>query len=154
MKPVEVRRERIVSLPIEVVWQIIEPAITVPSWLPLADRVELLSGKGLGRRQRMHAKWGGRQVAIEQVVTAYTPEALLTWKHVDEKTNGKTVRQLSKEVTLSVRLESIGPGTRVVLESRNVPASATAGVLLRLVAKKRIGKGFDRALAKLAAAGD
>jgi len=91
---------------------------------------------------------------VEQVVTAYTPEALLTWKHVDEKTDGKAVRQLSKEVTLSVRLESIGPGTRVVLESRNMPASATAAVLLRLVAKRRIGKGFDLALAKLAAAGD
>ena len=153
MSPITVRRERVMPIPADVLWQLVEPVQTLPAWLPLADRSELLSGGGLGRRQRMYSKWGRKTAEIDQEVIAYHPNRLLRWKHVDERMEGRPAPRISSEVTFTIELESIGPGTRVALESRNVPSGALAGLLLRFVAAPRIRKALDRALETLAAAG-
>jgi hypothetical protein len=153
MSPVVVRRERIVQIPVDVLWQFVEPAQALPEWYPLASRCELLSGKGIGRRQRMHARWGRRDAVINQEVVAYEPSRLLRWKHLDERVDGRPAPRISSAVTFSIEMESIGPGTRVALESTNVPAGPFAAVLLRLVAARRIRRDLDRALNIIAAAG-
>jgi len=153
VRAITVRRERVMSIPADVLWQFIEPARTLPAWLPLADKCEPTSGQGLGRRQRMYAKWGGKTSEIDQEVIAYEPNRLLRWKHLDERMNGKPAPRFSTEVTFTIECESIGPGTRVALESKSVPAGALAAIMLRLVASRRIGKALDRALETLASAG-
>jgi uncharacterized protein YndB with AHSA1/START domain len=151
MSPVVVRRERIISIPADVLWELVEPAENLPAWLPFAARCERIGGEALGRRQRMHARWGRRVAEIDQEVTAYEPGRLIRWTHVDERMNGKPALRISSEVTFTLELESIGPGTRVALESRNVPAGFAASVLLRLVAARRLGRDLDRALDNLSA---
>src|SRR5262249_53860452 len=108
MTPITVRRERIVPLPVDVVWQLIEPAESAPSWLPFAEACRRTSGRGLGRIQRMRVRWGRNVAEIDQEVIAYTPNALLRWKHVAETMNGKPAPQVSKEVVFSAQLESVG----------------------------------------------
>jgi len=148
-----VRRERVLTIPVDVLWQLVEPVRTLPAWLPLADRCQLIAGDGLGRRQRMHSTWGGKHAEIDQEVIAYQPNRLLRWKHVEERMGGRPAPRISSEVTFTIELESIGPGTRVALESKSVASGVFAGVLLRLVAARRTGKALDRALDTLAAAG-
>jgi hypothetical protein len=78
----------------------------------------------------------------------------LGWKHIAQRLNGKPAPRISSDVTMSIELHSApAAATRVVLKSRNVPASAFGGLVLRLVAGPRIRKAFDRALKTLAASG-
>lgn len=153
MLPVVVTRSRTVSLPPDVVWQFIEPAESLTHWLPLGDRCELVSGSGLGRQQRLTARWGRQIVEIDQEVVGYEPEGVLAWRHVAERSGSKPAPRLSTDVTVTVRLQAAHPGTRVTLESRSVPASRLASFVLKLVAARRIGRAFDHALESLARAG-
>jgi uncharacterized protein YndB with AHSA1/START domain len=149
MQAIEIRRERIVAVPADVLWRVVEPAPTLPSWLPICDRCEVMSGEGRGRRQRMYVRWGGRAAEIDQEVIAYIPDSRLSWKHVDERLNGKPAPRISKEVTVTVELQPVGAGTKVRLISRHVPSGFFGALMLRLVGGPRIRKGFDRALDKL-----
>jgi hypothetical protein len=149
----EIRRERAIVVPADVIWQIIEPAGNLPAWLPLCERCERLSGEGLGRRQRMHVRWGRKQGAIDQEITDYLPGRRLGWKHVEERIDGKPAPRISSEVTTMVELHPEAAGTRVVLRSRSVPAGILGALILRLIAGPRIRKAFDRALETLAASG-
>ena len=151
MKPVEIRRERFVVVPADVLWQMVEPAETLPSWLPMFERCERLSGEGLGRRQRMFTRWRGKPGEIDAEVIHYVPSSRLAWRHVDERLDGKAAPRISSEVTTTLEIHAEGAGTRVVLTSRHVPAAWWAAPLLRLVAARTIGKAFERALARMAA---
>lgn len=151
--PVIVRRTRTVSVPIDVIWALIEPAESIPAWLPLGEQCARLSGEGLGRRQRLMARWGRKTVAIDQEVITYEPERAIGWRHLDERMDGKPAPRISTDVTVTIRLEPTHPGTRITLESCNVPSGLVAAWLLRLVAARRIGRAFDRALGTLAAMG-
>jgi uncharacterized protein YndB with AHSA1/START domain len=154
MNPVIVRRTRVVTIPVDVVWQFIEPVDLLPVWLPLANRAEHLDGEGLGRRQRMHSSWRGRANEIDQRVTAYEENRRLAWTHVAERVDGKPAPVISREVTVTVDLDPVGAGTRVTLESRQVPSGVLAGLWLRLFVARRVGRAFDRALQNLASAGN
>jgi uncharacterized protein YndB with AHSA1/START domain len=153
VKHVEIRRQKFIVVPIDVVWQIVEPAETLPSWFPMCDRCEVLSGEGHGRRQRMHARWRGRAAEIDAEVTEHRPSSRLVWRHLEERVDGKPAPRISSAVTMTVELHAEGAGTRVVLTSRHVPAAWWSIPLLRLMAGPRIGKAFDQALARLAGSG-
>ncbi len=154
MKPLRVRRDRVVVVPPDVVWQIVEPAETLPSWLPLGERCERLSGEGLGRRQRLFTRWGRRHATIDQEVIEYVPGERLAWRHVSEQIDGRPAPAISRETTVRVELRPAGGGTRVVLTADQVPAGFMGGLALRIVGGRRIGRAFDRALARLAGSGD
>jgi uncharacterized protein YndB with AHSA1/START domain len=150
MDPVEVRVEKTVVVPVDVLWQIVEAAETLPSWLPICERCDLVSGQGAGRRQRMHVRWGRKAGEIDQEVIEYTPMSRLSWKHVGERLDGKPAPRISQEVTLTIELHPAGAGTRIVLTSRNVPSGLAAALLLRVVAAPRIRKSLNQALQNLA----
>ena len=153
MTTLEIRRERSIIVPADVLWQIVEPAENLPAWLPLCERCERLSGTGLGRRQRMHVRGGRKHGEIDQEVTEYVPGVRLGWKHIEEKLDGKPAPRVSSDVTMLIELHSEGAGTRVVLRSRNTPVSMFGALVLRMIAGPRIRKAFDRALETLAASG-
>jgi uncharacterized protein YndB with AHSA1/START domain len=153
MTPLEIRRERFIAVPIDVLWQIIEPADHLAAWLPICERCELVGGEGVGRRQRMHVRWGRRHGAIDQVVTEYVPCVRIGWRHLEETLDGQPAPRISADVTMLIELHAEGAGTRVVLRSRHVPAGAFRGVILRLLAGPRMRKAFDKALETLAASG-
>lgn len=149
MKPVDIRREKVLQVPADVLWQIVEPAETLPSWLPMCERCEIVSGAGRGRKQRMYVRWGSRAAEIDQEVVEYLPASRLSWRHLEERLDGKPAPKISREVTVTVDLEPAGSGTRMVLRSRHIPSGAFGALLLRLVGGPRIRKSFDQALARL-----
>jgi uncharacterized protein YndB with AHSA1/START domain len=153
MTPIVVRVERVVVVPVDVVWQIVEPAETLPAWLPICDRCEVTGGSGRARRQRMYSRWGRKAAEIDQEVTEYEPSARLSWRHVAERLNGAPAPRLSLEVVMSIELRSVGAGTKVALSARHVPANAWAALMVRWVAVPRERAAFGRALDILAASG-
>jgi hypothetical protein len=143
---------------------IVEPAETIPSWLPLCDRCEVVSGEGLGRRQRMTAAWGRRTSRIEQDVVEYEPPvppqhratqppARLAWKHVHEQIDDRPAPRISAESSVAIELRPAGSGTTVVLVSRSVPAGWWQRQVIRWIAAPRIQRSFDRALDRLSNCG-
>jgi uncharacterized membrane protein len=155
VKPVVIRRERIITIPVDVVWQLVEPVEVLPAWLPFVVRSRHLGGQGLGRRQRVTVNWGGRQAEIEQEVTDYRPNQTLAWAHVAERVGGHGTAPVpvSGGVTMRVSMESMGPGTRVVIEAQQTPPTFGAWLTLRLVGRRRILGGLDRALRTLSSVG-
>jgi hypothetical protein len=153
VKPVVLRRERIVTLPVDVLWQLVEPIEALPAWLPFVLRSRHLGGQGLGRRQRVTLSWGGRPAEIDQQVTEYRPNQALAWTQVTGRPGSPETTPLASGVTMRVFMESMGPGTRVVVEAQQTPPTFGAWLALRLVGKRRILAGFDRALKTLANVG-
>lgn len=153
MRPVVIRRERIITIPVDVVWQLVEPIEALPAWLPFVVRSRHLGGQGLGRRQRVTVNWDRRPTEIDQEVTDYRPNQTLAWTHVAERIGGHGSAPVPSGVTMRVSMESMGPGTRVVIEAQQMPATFGAWLTLRLVGKRRILAGFDRALRTLASVG-
>jgi uncharacterized protein YndB with AHSA1/START domain len=149
MKPIEIRRARVIQVPADVLWQIVEPAETMASWLPMCDRCELISGSGQGRRQRMHAAWRGKAAEIDQEVVEYSPASRLSWRHLEERLDGRPAPRISESVTVTVELQSVGSGTRMTLSSRHVPAGPFGALMLRLIGAPKIRRAFDSALARL-----
>ena len=153
MKPVVLRRERIVTIPVDVVWQLVEPTEALPAWLPFVVRSRHLGGQGLGRRQRVTVSWGRRPVEIDQEVTDYRPSQTLAWTQVAERPGGRGIAPVPSGVTMRVSMESMGPGTRVVIEARVMPQTFGAWLALSVAGKRRILAGFDRALRTLSSVG-
>lgn len=153
MAPIVVRRTRVVPVPVDVVWQLIESAETLPQWLPLATRVELIGGHGVGRLQRAHGIWHGRPTEIDQRVVEYVEDARIAWTHVEERVAGRTAPVFSTSTTIAVELQAVGASTRVTLQATQVPAGAVAAILLRWTAARRVRRAFDQALSRLASAG-
>jgi uncharacterized membrane protein len=150
VKPLVVRRERMVTLPADVLWQLVEPADTLPDWLSFVVRAGHPAGKGVGRRQRATLAWSGREVEIEQEVTLYDPARTIAWKHV----GGKAPLPPDLDgISMSVTIEEQGPATRVVLAARLTAPHLGVAMKHRFVTKRRLGKAFDRALATFAAVG-
>jgi hypothetical protein len=131
----------------------VEPAETLPAWLPLCVRCEGLAGTGLGRQQRMYARWGRRDAEIDQEVVEYVPGVRLRWRHVAERIGGRAAPAFSTSVTTGIELHPAGGGTRVVLTSRSTPSGPLAALLLRWTVAPRIRRAFDLALDRLAASG-
>ena len=150
MSPVVIRRERILPLPVDVLWQLLEPADTLPAWLPFVARSRQVSGKGLGRRQRVTLLWGGSRLEVDQEVTVYQENRTLAWRHVP---GAAPASERAEQVAIAVSMESMGPGTRLVLEARLTPASVGAWVRVKLITARRVGAAFDRGLKILAGVG-
>jgi hypothetical protein len=149
IRPVTIKRESIINESPGYVWSVIEPADNISSWFQLADRTELISGSGKGRRQRMYVKWGGKQVEIEQEVVDYEPMKLIRWKHTKELIDGQPAPLISDEVFFTVKLSPAGEATSVILLSENFPAGFVNRLLIQIIAKPRIAAALNKSLAML-----
>ena len=97
----------------------------------------------------MYVQWGRKAAEIDQEIVEYIPNSRLSWRHVDERLDGKPSPRVSKEVIVTVELQPVGSGTHVVITSSHVPSGVFAALMLRLIGGPRIRRAFDRALAKL-----
>jgi uncharacterized protein YndB with AHSA1/START domain len=149
--PITVKSERVVARTAATIWKMIEPAENLAMWFPMAGRSELVHGHGLGRVQRMFGEWGRKPVQIDQEIIEYSPNRLLSWKHTQEFIAGRPAPRISRETIVTVRLEPLETGTRIVLQSRSVPASIFKAILIKLVVRPRIRKALDQALETLTA---
>lgn len=149
---VEFARSRHVAAPPERVWPFVDDITAWPRWFTEAERGEVLSGIGQGRRQRMYGHARGKPTEIDSVVTAYQPPRRLQWHHEAERVDGKPGSVVfAADATAEVTIEPDGSGSRVTYRLVAEPGSLLNTFLLRVLAPRPIAASFEKSLERLAA---
>ncbi|GAB2941927.1 hypothetical protein GCM10027280_33140 [Micromonospora polyrhachis] len=136
-----VERSGRVGVPIESVWEVVQQAEQLPSWLAGVRQAEVLSGEGYGRRQRVQARRGA---SGEAEVIAYQEPTLIGWR---ERAKGAGARAEAR-TEVYVQLAADGDETGVRLIVVRWPAGPVSKALLRL-GVRRVGAGLEGSLARL-----
>ncbi len=146
---IEIARERRIPAPAARVWEVVSEAERLPEWYARADRVEVLEGAGLGRRQRLSSQWQGQDSEVDQLITAFEPERLLEWRHEAERLGGRPAPRFASETAVRIKLDAEGPdATRVVIASRQRPADPDKEQAMR-ANSEYLGKMLETSLARL-----
>jgi len=133
----------------EAIWRLISDARRLPQWLAFADKVEVLSGEGVGMTMRLFSRWRDRKSEVDVEVTAFEPERLLGWRHLAERVDGKEMSRFSRETRFSVRLEPFGEDTTVRLRSEQDPAGPLRGFAIKLFARREALRRMALSLQRL-----
>jgi uncharacterized protein YndB with AHSA1/START domain len=151
MADMVVTREARLEAPPEQIWALIDDPAAMGDWFAFADRMELLDGDGLGRRQRLHGHWGRKQSEIDQEIVAYEPPGRLAWRHLAERLNGKPAPRFAAMTVFTIELEPCDEGgaTRIRMESRQTPAGPIRGLVMRLFGGREVGQRLDESLEAL-----
>lgn len=145
------RRRRIAASP-ESIWPLVDDVVRWPEWFTEAERVEILSGSGVGRRQRMYGHARGKATEIDSVVIAHEPARLLRWHHEAERVDGTPGSVVfARDATAEVVIEPDGTGSVVVYRLLAEPGSLLNTFMLTVLAPGPIGRSFETSLARLAA---
>lgn len=147
---IEIEREALVPARPDAVWTIIEDVRRLPMWFAFCQKAELLEGAGIGRRQRIAGHWRSKRSEIDQIVTAYEPGRLLSWRHEAERLNGKPAPRFASETIFSVWLEADGGGTRVRLVSQQEPAGRLRGLMMKFMGSREVAGKMEKSLQRLA----
>jgi uncharacterized protein YndB with AHSA1/START domain len=149
---IELIREASVGAPPEKAWELVSSPARAGDWFDFAERAEVLSGDGVGQLRRQYGHWGRKRAEVDQEVTAFEPPRLIAWRHVAERLDGRPAPQFARSTEFRIVLTPEGPGTRVRLESRQEPASAVKGLVIRLFGSRDVARAMERSLDRLAAA--
>lgn len=146
---IEIVRERRVAARAEQVWELVDDPSRLPEWFTFAERIEPLEGEGVGRRQRLHGRWGKKRSEVDQVIVEYEPARVLTWRHEAERLDGKPAPRFAAETRFTVRLDAEDGATQVRLESRQEPAGPMRGLVMRLFGTREVSGHLERSLDRL-----
>ena len=152
MADLVVQREMVLPAPAERIWPLLDNPDRLGTWFGGAERIELIDGAGLGRRQRLHGHWGRRRSEIDQEIVVYDPPRELAWRHLAERLDGRPAPRFAAETTMTIRLEPDASGTCVRLCSRQRPASPLRGLVMRAFGRREIGRILDQSLSALGGA--
>lgn len=151
MAAIEVERETIVDAPAKAVWTLIEDIRRLPMWFAFAEKVEPLDGgDGVGRRLRLHGRWGSRRSEVDIEVVAFEPGRLLSWRHLEERLNGKPAPRFARETRFSIWVEpEDARSTRVRLHVAQEPAGPVRGLALRVGGRRDMARRMELSLKRL-----
>jgi hypothetical protein len=79
--PLESRREKLIVVPIDVLWQMIEPAENLPAWMPICDRREVVAADGSPRRLQLRAREIDADMTVELHDEGVGTRVTLTARH-------------------------------------------------------------------------
>jgi uncharacterized protein YndB with AHSA1/START domain len=148
---IEFVRSRRIEAPPERIWPLVDDVTRWPEWFTEAERCEVLSGQGVGRRQRMYGHARGKETVIDSVVVASEPPSLLRWHHEAERVDGKPGSVVfAKDATAEVAIVPDGAGSLVTYRLHADPGSLRNTIMLRILAPGPIGKSFEVSLGRLA----
>src|SRR5256885_15056127 len=150
---IEVVRQRQVDGAPADVWAVVTDPDQAPNWFTFAERVEVLDNPagGVGQRQRQYGRWGKRQAEVDREITEYDPPHGYAWRHLAERLDGKPAPRFARSTDFQIQLEPAGDGTLVRLRSRQEPASAVKGLVMRAFGTRDVASQMDRSLDRLAA---
>jgi uncharacterized protein YndB with AHSA1/START domain len=148
---IEFVRSRRIDAPPERIWPLVDDVTRWPEWFTEAERGEVLSGVGVGRRQRMSGHARGKATEIDSVVVASEVPSLLRWHHEAERVDGKPGSVVfAKDATAEVTITPDGSGSVVTYRLLAEPGSLRNTIMLRFLAPGPIGKSFQTSLDRLA----
>jgi uncharacterized protein YndB with AHSA1/START domain len=134
------------------IWALLDDPARLGEWLAFAESGEVLEGEGVGRRQRMHGRWGRKRSEIDQVVVEHDAPRRLAWRHEAERLDGRPAPRFAASTLFSMTLEPEGPAaTRVTLRSQQEPASPLRGLVIRLFGRREIAGKLAESLDRLTA---
>ena len=149
---IEFARSRHIDATPDRIWPAVADITAWPRWFTEAERGEVLSGEGLGRRQRMYGHARGKATEIDSVVTAWEPPSRLRWHHEAERVDGKPGSVVfAKDATAEVTIAPDGAGSLVTYRLLTEPGSLVNTFMLRVMAPRPIRASFDTSLERLAA---
>jgi uncharacterized protein YndB with AHSA1/START domain len=149
---VEFARSRHIDATPDRIWPYVADVTAWPRWFTEAERGEVLSGEGQGRRQRMYGHARGKATEIDSVVTAWEPPIRLRWHHEAERVDGKPGSVVfAKDATAEVTIAPEGSGSLVTYRLVADPGSLLNTFMLRVMAPRPIRASFDTSLERLAA---
>lgn len=149
---IEFARSRHIDATPERIWPFVEDVIAWPRWFTEAERAEVLSGSGVGRRQRMYGHARGKATEIDSVVTAHESPNRLRWHHEVERVDGQPGSVVfAREANAEVTIEPDGVGSLVTYRLLAEPGSLLNTIVLRVLAPRPIGRSFETSLERLAA---
>jgi uncharacterized protein YndB with AHSA1/START domain len=143
-------REQLIPAPAARVWPVVDDPARMAQWFAFADRMELIEGTGLGRRQRLYGHWGTKRSEIDQQIIAYDPPTRLAWRHEAERLDGKPAPKFAAETVFTIELVPSNDATLVRLSSAQRPAGLFQGLVMRAFGTREIGKLLERSLNALA----
>lgn len=145
------QRTRHIAASPEVIWPLVDDVTRWPEWFVEAERAEILSGDGIGRKQRMFGHARGHATEIDSVVIEREPERLLRWRHEQERVDGKVGSVVfAKEATAEVTIAPDGTGALVTYRLMAEPGTLVNTFMLTVLAPGPIGRSFEASLARLA----
>jgi len=133
----------------DAIWPLLDDPARLEEWFAFAESGEVLEGDGVGRRQRMHGRWGRKRSEIDQVVVEHEPPRRLAWRHEAERLDGRPAPRFAAQTVFTATLEPVDGGTRVTLHSAQVPASALRGAVIRLFGRREVGQKLRESLERL-----
>jgi uncharacterized protein YndB with AHSA1/START domain len=146
---IEITKQHTITASVSRVWAVIADARRLPDWYGRAQKVEVLEGDGLGRRQRVSSQWNGQQSEVDQLVTVFEPERRLEWRHTAERLNGQPAPRFAAETVLRMELEPRTPdSTLVTLSSRQQAVDPEKEAAMR-GNSAYLGQMFEASLARL-----
>jgi uncharacterized protein YndB with AHSA1/START domain len=149
---IEFARSRHIDASPDRVWPFVADIGAWPRWFTEAERGEVLSGEGIGRRQRMAGHARGKATEIDSVVTAFEPPTRMRWHHEAERVDGKPGSVVfARDATAEVTIAAEGNGSLVTYRLMAEPGSLLNTFMLRVMAPGPIGRSFETSLARLAA---
>lgn len=148
---IEFARTRHIDASPERIWPFVDDVSAWPRWFTEAERGEILSGTGYGRRQRMQGHARGKATEIDSVVTAHEPPNLLRWHHEAERVDGEPGSVVfARDATAEVSIQPDGVGSLVTYRLLAEPGSLFNTIMLRVLAPRPIGRSFEISLERLA----
>ncbi len=149
---IEFVRSRRIGAPADRIWPFVEDITQWPRWFGEAEKGEILSGAGVGRKQRMSGHARGKATEIDSIVTAYDAPNHLRWHHEAERVDGKPGSVVfAKDATAEVTIAPDGDASLVTYRLLAEPGSLLNTFMLRVMAPGPIGRSFETSLARLAA---
>ena len=149
---IEFARSRHIEATPDRIWPFVADITAWPRWFTQAERAEVVSGEGVGRKQRMYGHARGKATEIDSVVTAFEPPSLMRWHHEAERVDGKPGSVVfAQEATAEVAIAPEGSGSVVTYRLSAEPGSLLNTFMLRVMAPGPIGRAFETSLDRLAA---
>ena len=147
---IEIQRSARIEASPDAVWPVVSSADRAPEWFAFAERIEVLSGEGLGQKRRQHGRWGGKESEVDQEIVEYQPERVLAWCHLAERLGGKPAPRFAASTEFRIELEPADGATVVRLTSSQEPAGPMRGLVMKMFGAKEIAGNLERSLVKLA----
>jgi len=149
---IEFARSRVIAASPDRIWPFVADVTAWPKWFTEAERGEVLSGDGVGRRQRMSGHARGKSTEIDSVVTDFEPPNRMRWHHEAERVDGKPGTVVfARDATAEVTIVPKGDGSLVTYRLLAEPGSLLNTFMLRVMAPRPIRASFDASLERLAA---